>query len=203
MNSQANSERALRKTAYHEAGHAVAAVFLGTSLDYVTILARNHEYGRSRGETRMNDLTAITAETQRNLWIGIFHDIIRAASARYSQAQFTRLSKADEAGFGSDEEPIDVLARMLFRKEDAAATQTSAVARSIAQKMMSSPHGKVAVHAVAHKLMAYRSLRGSEVVEIVQRSPFLHFQQGQKVEDMMFIWENKREPFTPSEFDDF
>ena len=197
MDSQAQSERALIKTAYHEAGHAVAAVFLGTRLDYVTILPHDHLHGRSRGETKISDEMDKPAQRYRNQWIGIFHDLIRIASARHSQAQFARLSKSDEAGFHSDNESIDAFSDSLFKSDKAAAARTVAAARDVAKKLMSSPHGQVAVKAVAHKLQQYKSLRGDEVVEVVESAPHFHFQQNQEVKEMVFKWEVHRSPFTP------
>jgi hypothetical protein len=172
-------------TAYHEAGHAVAAVVLGLELGRVSVEEHHFPDGVcAAGVTRVRiDLPAILAndETYAMPFIvqalcGVFAQLLgdeRAMEGRGFENDFAQakiiaiLALCDPKKVGGD---IDALTKETERKERAG-IKLAGRALKIADKFVKNKDNKDSIRKVARRLIKFKSLTSQAVISIVTGAP--------------------------------
>lgn len=134
----------IKKTAYHEAGHAVAAYRFGHYVDEITIIKKDDILGSSKSETEWGGNIKSYIEQIIVLYAGF------AAERKYNV-------KANKRGSINDDEHATVLLRFTNEKE----TSLRKKAKEIINKNW------IIIEAIAEKLIEYKTLKADEWVIII------------------------------------
>ena len=164
--------RQLTATAYHEAGHAVAAYWLGMRIGQVSILPDPDEGTLGRCATRLPKWfdPEIESDPRTREWIR--KEVLVLLAGKQAERLFTK--RDNHIGARNDVVHADQLAGYLrtglhHMSDDGVRAYLSWLTIE-ARALVNNPWNRDAIEAVARELLAKTNLRPSQVKEIIIRS---------------------------------
>lgn len=147
--------------AVHEAGHAVMAVLLGKDVNRVTVLPKDNTLGECEHSNN------ITKENNSEEAIGLMlqSEILILIAGTTAEAVILKISPIHSRG-KDDYERVNAL---LEAPNDGLAKERSDFIHDRAYKLFRNPAVQQQIIAVADALMAYKTLSGVQVNEIIKR----------------------------------